>query len=180
MKKIIQLIFWIIGWKIDERTPEGIKKCVIVVGPHTSNWDFVLGRMAFVTYGVKGRYLIKKELFFPPLGWFLKAIGGVPVDRKQRNNLTETAARFFNENETMFLVFSPEGTRSYNPKWKKGFYYIAMKANVPICISYMDYKRKIGGFHSIFYPTGKVEEDILYIKSILREYKGKYPEKGID
>ena len=180
MKKIIRFIFWLIGWKIDERTPEGIKKCVIVVGPHTSNWDFVLGRMAFVTYGVKGRYLIKKELFFPPLGWMLKAIGGVPVDRKQRNNLTETAAKFFNENETMFLVFSPEGTRSYNPKWKKGFYYIAMKANVPICISYMDYKRKIGGFHSIFYPTGKVEEDILYIKSILREYKGKYPEKGID
>ena len=104
------------GWKIDERTPEGIKKCVIVVGPHTSNWDFVLGKMAFITYGVKGRFLIKKELFFPPLGWILKAMGGVPVDRKQRNNLTETAVKFFNENETMYLVFTPEGTRSYNPK----------------------------------------------------------------
>jgi len=180
MKKIVRFIFWVIGWKIDERAPEGIKKCVIVVGPHTSNWDFVLGKMAFITYGVKGKFLIKKELFFPPLGWFLKAIGGVPVDRKQRNNMTETAAKFFNENETMYLVFSPEGTRSYNPNWKKGFYYIAQKANVPIYICYMDYERKIGGFHSIIYPTGNVDEDIKYIKGILRAYKGKFPENGID
>jgi 1-acyl-sn-glycerol-3-phosphate acyltransferase len=180
MKKIVRFIFWIIGWKIDERAPEGIKKCVIVVGPHTSNWDFVLGKMAFITYGVKGRFLIKKELFFPPLGWILKAMGGVPVDRKQRNNLTETAVKFFNENETMYLVFTPEGTRSYNPNWKKGFYYIAQKANVPIYICYMDYERKIGGFHSIFYPTGNINEDIKYIKDILREYKGKFPENGID
>ena len=180
MKKIVRFIFWVIGWKIDERAPEGIKKCVIVVGPHTSNWDFVLGKMAFITYGVKGKFLIKKELFFPPLGWFLKAIGGVPVDRKQRNNMTETAAKFFNENETMYLVFSPEGTRSYNPNWKKGFYYIAQKANVPIYICYMDYERKIGGFDSIIYPTGNVDEDIKYIKGILREYKGRFPEKGID
>ena len=87
MKKIVRFIFWVIGWKIDERAPEGIKKCVIVVGPHTSNWDFVLGKMAFITYGVKGKFLIKKELFFPPLGWFLKAIGGVPVDREDHKNV---------------------------------------------------------------------------------------------
>ena len=180
MKKIVRFIFWVIGWKIDERAPEGIKKCVIVVGPHTSNWDFVLGKMAFITYGVKGKFLIKKELFFPPLGWFLKAIGGVPVDRKKRNNMTEAAVKYFNENETMYLVFSPEGTRSYNPNWKKGFYYIAQKANVPIYICYVDYKRKIGGFHSVFYPTGNVDEDIKYIKGILREYKGRFPEKGIN
>jgi 1-acyl-sn-glycerol-3-phosphate acyltransferase len=180
MKKIVRFIFWVIGWKIDERAPEGIKKCVIVVGPHTSNWDFVLGKMAFITYGVNVRFLIKKELFFPPLGWILKAMGGVPVNRKQRNNLTETAVRFFNENESMYLVFAPEGTRSYNPNWKKGFYYIAQKANVPIYICYMDYKRKIGGFHSIFYPTGNANEDIKYIKGILREYKGRFPENGID
>ena len=180
MKKIVRFIFWLFGWKIDERTPEGVKKCVIVVGPHTSNWDFVLGKMAFITYGVQGRFLIKKELFFPPLGWILKAMGGVPVDRKQRNNLTDTAVKFFNDNETMYLVFTPEGTRSYNPNWKKGFYYIAQKANVPIYICYMDYANKKGGFHSMFYPTGNVDEDILYIKDILKQYKGRFPEKGID
>jgi 1-acyl-sn-glycerol-3-phosphate acyltransferase len=71
MKKIIQFIFWIFGWKIDKHAPIGIKKCVIVVGPHTSNWDFIIGRMAFINYGVKGRFLIKKQLFFFLLVFYL-------------------------------------------------------------------------------------------------------------
>ena len=136
--------------------------------------------MAFQTYGVKGKFLIKKQLFFFPLGLLLKAIGGIPVDRSKNNNLTTTALRHFEENETMYLVFSPEGTRSYNPNWKKGFYHIAIKANVPIYICYVDYEKKIGGFHSLYYPTGDVDADILYIKNILKNFKGRFPEKGID
>ena len=125
-------ILKVLGWKIDKHTPEGVDKCVVVMGPHTSNWDFVIGRLAFASYGVNGRFLIKKELFFFPLGWFLKAIGGIPVDRKSKNSMTEFATAQFEENDKMFMVFTPEGTRSYNPNWKKGFYYIALKANVPI------------------------------------------------
>ena len=89
MKFVAKFIFWLIGWKIDPTPPEGIQKCVVAVGPHTSNWDFILGRLAFYQYGVKGRYLMKKELFWGPLGWFLKAIGGIPVDRSKKNNLTD-------------------------------------------------------------------------------------------
>jgi 1-acyl-sn-glycerol-3-phosphate acyltransferase len=179
MRKIATWLLKIFGWKIDEHAPEGVKKCVIVVGPHTSNWDFVIGRLAFVHFGIKGKYLIKKELFFFPLGLILKAIGGIPVDRKKNNNMTEYAASLFHENEELFLVFTPEGTRKYNPNWKKGFYYIAMRAKVPIYICYMDYERKIGGFHSLFEPTGNVDEDIAYIKSIMGQYKGRFPEQGI-
>lgn len=179
MKKIIRFLFWLFGWKIDKASPEGTKKCVVVVGPHTSNWDFIIGKMAFVTYGVQAKFLIKKEIFIPPFGWILKAMGGVPVDRKQRNNLTETAVKFFNENETMFLVFTPEGTRDYNPNWKKGFYYIAQAAKVPIWVCYMDYERKIGGFHSIFEPTGDVDADIESIKKIMSQFKGRFPDKGV-
>lgn len=180
MRKIAYWILRMMGWKVDERTPEGIKKCVIVVGPHTSNWDFIIGKLAFIHYGVNAKFLIKKELFFPPFGWILKAMGGVPVDRKKKNNLTQTAVDYFNNNEYMYLVFTPEGTRSYNPNWKKGFYYIAQKANVPIYIAYMDFEKKIGGFHSHFTPTGNVDKDIDYIKSVLRQFKGKHPENGID
>lgn len=180
MKKIIRFIFWCIGWTIDDNVPMNVKKCVIVVGPHTSNWDFVIGRLAFMSYGVKGKFLIKKQLFFFPLGLLLKAIGGIPVDRSKNNNLTATALRYFEENDTMYMVFSPEGTRSYNPNWKKGFYHIAIKVQVPIFICYVDYANKKGGFHSLFEPTGDVNADILYIKSILRNYKGRFPENGID
>lgn len=179
MRKIASYLLKMFGWKIDDHAPEGVKKCVIVVGPHTSNWDFVLGRLAFVHFGIKGKYLIKKELFFFPLGLILKAIGGIPVDRKKNNNMTEFAASLFQKNEELFLVFTPEGTRKYNPNWKKGFYYIALRAKVPIYICYMDYERKIGGFHSLFEPTGNVDEDIAYIKSIMGQYKGRFPEQGI-
>jgi 1-acyl-sn-glycerol-3-phosphate acyltransferase len=179
MRKIAALILRLSGWKIDPHSPEGVQKCVIVVGPHTSNWDFVIGRLAFVMYGIKPKILIKKDLFFPPLGWILKWMGGIPVDRKKNNNMTDLAADLFNKYDQLYLVFTPEGTRSYNPNWKKGFYYIAQKAQVPIYICYMDYERKIGGFHSLFHPTGNVDEDIAYIKSILGNYKGRFPEKGI-
>lgn len=179
MGKIMFFILKIFGWKIDKSVPQGVKKAVIVVGPHTSNWDFVIGKMAFMNYGIKGRFLIKKELFFPPLGWILKAMGGIPVDRKKNNNFTDFAVSYFENNDSMFMVFTPEGTRSYNPNWKKGFYHIAIKAKVPIYVAYMDYERKIGGFHSLFHPTGNSDEDILKIKNILKQFKGKYPENGI-
>lgn len=179
MKIIVRFLLKLCGWKIDQHSPVGIDKCVIVVGPHTSNWDFIIGRMAFIMYGIKPKILIKKELFFPPLGWLLRAIGGIPVDRKKNNNITEMAVKLFNENEKLFMVFTPEGTRKYNPNWKKGFYYIAQKAKVPIYICYMDYERKIGGFHSLFEPTGDVDKDIAYIKSVLSQYKGKVPENGV-
>lgn len=179
MRKLADWIFRLFGWKIDDKAPEGVKKCVIVVGPHTSNWDFIIGRLAFIKFGVHGRYLIKKELFFPPLGWILRALGGIPVDRKKNNNMTDQAVKLFEESDELFLVFTPEGTRKYNPNWKKGFYYIAMKAKVPIYICYMDYEKKIGGFHSPFHPTGDVEKDIAYIKSIMGQYKGKYPDQGV-
>ncbi|HIP31469.1 MAG TPA: acyltransferase [Crocinitomicaceae bacterium] len=180
MKKINRGILKLFGWKIDETYPEGVEKAVVIMGPHTSNWDFIIGRMSFTAMGIKGKYLIKKELFFFPLGLFLRAIGGISVDRSGRNNVTTSAVKHFNDSDRMYMVFTPEGTRSYNPKWKKGFYYIAKKANVPIAIGYIDYEKKIGGFHSVYNPTDDVEKDVQHIKDILKNYKGRFPEKGID
>lgn len=179
MKFLVRIILKLSGWKIDQHSPKGVNKCVIVVGPHTSNWDFIIGRMAFTMYGIKPKILIKKELFFFPFGFILKALGGIPVDRKKNNNITDLAVKIFNENEKLFMVFTPEGTRSYNPNWKKGFYYIAQKAKVPIYICYMDYERKIGGFDSLFEPTGDVDKDIAYIKNVMSKYKGRFPENGV-
>lgn len=179
MGKFAMWLIGLFGWKIDKHTPEGVKKCVVVMGPHTSNWDFVIGKIAFAKYKVNGKFLIKKDLFFFPLGILLKAMGGIPVDRKKTNNMTDQAVEIFNNHEKIFMVFTPEGTRSYNDKWKKGFYYIAQAAKVPIYIGYIDYKKKIGGFHSLFEPTGDVDADIAYLKKVLSQYSGKFPENGI-
>jgi len=166
------------GWNINPHRPE-VKKAIVVMGPHTSNWDFVIGKLAFNKYGVKSTLLIKKELFFFPFGYFLKRIGGVPVYRNKNNKFTDQAKKYFDENETMYMVFTPEGTRGYNPNWKKGFYYISQKAAVPIYLGYIDYKSKTGGFHKLFVPTGNIEEDIKAIKKELSQFSGKFPKQGI-
>lgn len=173
------LILTIFGWKIDKTPPVGAQKCVVVVGPHTSNWDFIIGKLTFSYYKVNARFLIKKELFVPGFGWMLKRMGGIPIDRKASNNMSKQAVNYFAEMDNLFLVFTPEGTRSYNSNWKKGFYYIAKEAKVPIYIAYIDYKNKTGGFDELFVPTGDTERDIQYIKKVLSKYTGKYPENGI-
>ena len=179
MRYIVRFFFWVFGWEIDKHVPDGVRKCVIAMGPHTSNWDFVLGKMAFISYGVNVKYLIKKELFFFPLGFILKYMGGLPVDRSKKNNISEKAKQFFAETDDLFLCFAPEGTRKYNSKWKKGFYYIAIESKVPIYIVYVDYKNKKGGFHSLFEPTGDIDKDFRDIKRILSKFEGKVPENGI-
>lgn len=178
MGKIGLFILSLFGWKID-KTPPRVEKCVVCMGPHTSNWDFIIGKIAFSYYGVNTKFLIKKELFRPPFGWIMRKMGGIPVDRKKKNNMTQIAVEHFEKNNNMFLVFTPEGTRKYNPHWKRGFYYIAQEAKVPIYIAYIDYKNKTGGWDSLFEPTGDVEADIKHIKSVLSKYTGKVPENGI-
>ena len=128
---------------------------------------------------LQGRYLVKKDLFFFPLGVLLKALGAIPVDRSKNNNMVNYVSTLFQEKEQLFVVFTPEGTRSYNPNWKKGFYYLALKAEVPILLAFIDFPSKTGGFLEVFHPTGDVDADILAIKRKLGQFKGKYPEQGI-
>jgi len=168
------------GWKIDYNLPDGVERCVLVCAPHTSNWDFFYGKLAMLCYGVDVKMLIKKEAFFFPIGWFLKKMGGIPVNRKGGpKNVTQTIADLFDQNEKLCVMFTPEGTRSYNDHWKRGFYYLSEKAQVPILLGYLDYERKIGGISHAFIPSGDAEKDIHEIKAFYRQFKGKYPEKGI-
>ncbi|HNS42970.1 MAG TPA: 1-acyl-sn-glycerol-3-phosphate acyltransferase, partial [Taishania sp.] len=140
---------------------------------------FVIGRLTFSYYGVNTKFLIKKELFRPPFGGLMRKMGGIPVDRKHKNNMTKVAVEEFKKTDNLFLVFTPEGTRKYNSHWKKGFYHIALEAKVPIYVAYIDYKNKTGGWDSLFEPTGDVDADIKEIKKRLSKYTGKVPENGI-
>ncbi|PZE18459.1 acyltransferase [Putridiphycobacter roseus] len=168
------------GWDIHPELPPEINKCVLVMAPHTSNWDFFIGHMAFWgIFKVDVKFLIKKELYIPPFSWFLNWMGGIPVDRKQKTNLTEKLKTQFDNSKQLTLVVSPEGTRSYSKKWKKGFYYIAQAANVPIVLGFIDYATKTGGIIQVFKPTNNIEADIATIKEIYKNYSGKYPENGI-
>lgn len=179
MKRFAKLLLKILGWTIYDKPSEAVDKAIIVMGPHTSNYDFVIGRLAFWYYEINAKFLIKSDLFFPPLGWLLKALGGLPVYRNKHNRFTDQAVDLFSQHDSLYLVFTPEGTRKYNPNWKKGFYYIAQKAEVPIYIGYMDYPTKTGGILKVFHPTGDIEKDIAELKAELSRFKGRYPENGI-
>ena len=166
------------GWKFVVNIPP-LKKCVICVAPHTSNWDFIMGELAIHSVGMKAGFLMKDTWFFFPLKYLLFALGGVPVSRERRTNVTGGVIDSFNRHETLAVAVTPEGTRSRNPHWHKGFLYMAKEADVPIVLGYFDYKEKIACLDCIFEPTGDVDADMLAIKQYyINKGKGaRYPEK---
>lgn len=166
---------WLGGWKlIGEPEPE-MKKCVVIEAPHTSMWDFVWGRCGLWLLGVNARFLIKKEVFVFPISGLLKRLGGIPIDRGRRNNVVDQIVEEFKNNDDFSLVITPEGTRKHTETWKRGFYYIALKAEVPIYLGWLDYEKKQGGAGKIFYPTGDYEKDIQVIQDFYKDKVAKYP-----
>lgn len=178
MKLISKFIFWISGWKTAGEVPD-LKKFVVIAAPHTSGWDLIVGICAKYIFGMQFSFMVKKELFRFPLGFIFRALGAIPVDRSSSNNMVDQAVGMFKEKEHLILAIAPEGTREYAPKWKTGFYYIALKAQVPIVLAYLDFANKIVGMGPTIYPTGDADKDIEAIKAFYRPIKGRHPEKGV-
>ena len=149
---------------------------VLIAAPHTTNWDF-LYLLAFAElFELKISFMAKHSLFWPPLGWFMRAVGGLPVERHKRGNLVTTLAALFDGGEALGLVVPAEGTRGHVDYWKSGFYHIARTAKVPIVMSFLDYERKVGGFGPAIEATGDVVTDMDAIRAFYGDKKGKYPE----
>ena len=172
-----RLILRLMGWKITSVIPPGTRKCVIAVAPHTSYWDFVIGRLAYWLLGVKASFLIKKEVFRFPFRWLLLHMGGIPVDRGRSSKMVDQVVEKFRTSDSLFIVITPEGTRKPVKQWKKGFYYIASQAQVPIALGYLDYAKKEGGVGKVIYPNGNLEEQLKEIQDFYREMTPKHPEK---
>ena len=166
----------VLGWKIIGTVP--VKKCVITVAPHTSIADFILGRLAYCSIDMDVKFLIKKEFFdIPILKSILLKMGGLPVDRSRNNNLVNQVAAMFKNYDSLNIVIAPEGTRKRVNKWKKGFYYMAVKADVPIILGFLDFKKKELGFGPMFYPTDNYEEDWKFMESFYKNITAKHPER---
>ena len=177
MKQVLsRTILKIFGWKIKDISDNKINKCVIILAPHTSNYDFIIGRLAYFSINKKIKFLIKKEFFKFPMGRIFTAMGGIPVDRSGKNNLVGSLVQLFNNSKELTVILTPEGTRSYVSKWKKGFYLIAERAKVPILLGYLDYERKEGGIGKVIYPSGNFEEDFKKIEDFYRDKTAKHPE----
>jgi 1-acyl-sn-glycerol-3-phosphate acyltransferase len=176
-KSISRFIMKAIGWKVVNNLPPDVKKCVVMMAPHTSNWDFFIGWLGYSTLGIHSKYLVKKEAFVFPLGSILKAMGGIPVNRKSSTNIVLQVGEMFGKTDNLIITITPEGTRSLTRNWKRGYYYIAEHAGVPIALGFLDYKNKIGGMGKVIYPSGNYEADLKEIESFYADKQARHPEK---
>lgn len=163
------------GWK-KEVSVEHPEKFIICLAPHTSNWDFIIGQLYMRAEGFHINFLMKKEWFFWPLGLIFKHIGGIPVWRSKHTSMTDNLANIAKERQQFKLCITPEGTRKRVEEWKKGFYFIALKANLPILLYGVDYEEKRIVCTESIVPTGNVDEDMKKIKLYFKDFKGKKPE----
>ena len=162
------------GWKVLGTLPAQARKSVFIAAPHTSNWDLPYTLMVDFVLRLNINWMGKASIFRFPFGPLMRWLGGVAVDRSKANNLVAASAQAIREaNGALQLIVPPEGTRSKTRYWKTGFYHIAVMAQVPIVMAYMDYERKISGLGPMFVPTGDLEADMLQIKAFYAPFKGK-------
>lgn len=179
LSQISKFILSLLGWKITGAYPHHIDKFIIIVAPHTSNWDFPLGLLVRSAIKAKISFIGKSSLFKPPHGFIFRWLGGYPVDRTKNNNLVDSVVNLYNSSKKLTIVITPEGTRKKVEKIKTGFYFIAKGANIPILPVKFDFEHKDVNFGNLFYPTADKDADIEHIVNYYRGVKGKRPDQGI-
>ena len=163
------------GWKVHGEAST-YKKFVLIAAPHTSNWDFPFMLATAYAMGVRLSWFGKHTLFISPWGWFMRKLGGIPVDRRAPQSLVTQMAENFQSRDELVLAVPPEGTRSKVNFWKSGFYHIASESGVPIGLGYLDYDKKLCGLGMFVIPSGNINQDMDKIRNFYRNIRGKYPQ----
>ena len=178
MKKAICgfIYYKLLGWKSKVSAPD-YDKYIICAAPHTTNWDLIIGKLFYGAIGRETGFMMKKDWFFWPLGPIFRWMGGIPVDRSRKTSLVDQMIKIAKSSQKFHLAITPEGTRKANPNWKKGFYYIAQGASMPILLIAIDYEKKCMTAEKVIHPSGDLDKDMREIKLYYKNFKGKYPEK---
>ena len=169
-----------LGWTADGGSVEE-DKCIILGVPHTSAWDFVISYLFYRSCGEKAKCMVKKEFFFPPVGWLLRAMGGIPVDRSSPTNMLRSVIEEMERPGRFHLAIAPEGTRKPVKNWKTGFHLIARSAGIPVYLGYFDWGRKRVGRGQRGELTDDPRADMKRIQELYEQMHltGKHPEKYI-
>lgn len=178
MRGLARIIFRVTGWRPAGKRPS-LPKYVIIAAPHTSNWDFLYTLCLAFILEIKPFIMMKGDWFRWPLGPMLGWFGAIPIDRSRSTHVVARSIDAFHKRRRFVLLVPPSGTRSKVMHWKSGFYHIAVGANVPIVLGYLDYRRKVGGIGPIVHPTGNLEEDMKIIKAFYVGITAKYPEQAL-
>jgi len=163
------------GWRFEGPFPD-VRKMVMIVAPHTSNWDFPVGLQAKLALRLGGVFIGKHTLFRWPIGIVMRALGGIAVDRGAASGFASEVARALRAAERMTVVLAPEGTRKLVPQWKPGFYRIAVLGEAPILPVGFDYPRRVVFFAPLFHPTGDYDKDLAELRSYFRPEMARRPE----
>ena len=155
-----------LGWTMDNHWSPEINQCVMIAAPHTSNWDALYARLALKAMAVPVRITIKDSYMRFPFGPFIRAMGGIGINRRpkqageERPSMVQVMTDLFAQHPKLVILVTPEGTRARREHWKSGFYHVAINTGVPIALSYLDYQKKTVGVGKIIYPTGNMEQDM--------------------
>jgi 1-acyl-sn-glycerol-3-phosphate acyltransferase len=180
LRPLYLLIFRIFGWKVTGEIPHDLKKCVIAVAPHTSNWDFPVGLAARSILRIqKAQFLGKSQLFKPPFGWFFRMLGGHPVERSSSQDMVDQVVKIFNKHDEFILAMAPEGTRKKVEKLRTGFYYIAKGAHVPIVPVGFDFRTRQVIVRAPLYLTDSIDKDMEEILTFYRTITGRNAALGL-
>lgn len=179
MKNLSAFLLRLVGWRVIDEIPGDLPKYIVAVAPHTSWKDFPLGLLARTAIRRRISYLGKRELFDGPFGFFFRWTGGIPVDRKAKTGLVDQVAGLFRARDRFAVAIAPEGTRQKVDNLKTGFYYMAVKAGVPIIPCTFDFGHRVIHFHPPFHPTGDADKDLDTLWALYSSVKGANPEKGI-
>lgn len=181
-EKLAEKSLNLMGWELDNHWDLNVDQCVMIAAPHTSNWDALYARLALKALGVNVRLTIKDSYMKFPLGPFVRAMGGIGIDRsvkqegQERPSMVQLMSDLFKTHPKLVMLVTSEGTRAKQEQWKTGFYHVATTAGVPIALAYMDYAKKKTGVGKIVYPTGDYEKDMAEIMSFYAEINAKFPE----
>lgn len=171
-----RFFIWSLGWTIRLEPLPG-DKFVLIGAPHTSNLDFFYMLMTSWFLRLKLFFIGKHTLFWPPLGWALRGLGGIPVDRRASHGVVAQIADRIRSATDFILVVSPPGTRKRSEHWKSGFYWIAQQADVPIVCGALDYSKKTVDISMSFKPSGDITGDMDKIRSYYQGVQGRFPHK---
>lgn len=159
--------------------PAPEKHCIYLEAPHTSIWDFLIGFLYYGSFGRRLKVMIKKESFFFPFGYVLKALGGFPIDRRSpQKTIMGIVHEMESSDKPFWLAICPEGTRKAVHKWKTGYHTIARATGIPVYVTFVDWGHKRVGIHSRFELTGDARADTDRLQKVYEDLGviGKHPE----
>lgn len=165
------ILMHLIGWRMRGEFPN-VPKGMLVIAPHTSNYDGVVSVAAILALRLQLFFFVKDSAFIWPFGGLMRWFGAVPVDRESSRDMVGFTASKYNSKDALMLAIAPEGTRKSSPAWKTGFYWIAHRAGVPLIMVSFDYGKKEVVILGSFTPTGNIEQDLPLI---IGSFKGMVP-----